>query len=114
MKHLDIEKAKNRYNKLMFELCLEYLTIDTNYSESTNDWNIRDMVAECDYQLGLYYEYGTTPYDELHHRYGTDDYKNALSITGKLKRFINTYSKFIDGVKCTQNHLSRKYDNYNS
>lgn len=98
-----------RYNNLMSELCYEHLTIGTVLSEETENWNIRDMVAECDYILSTYYEDGHANGDL---RYGSEDEKKAWkSETGKLKRFIKAYEPFIDGVICVAGHCSYNYDN---
>lgn len=109
MKQLNMETVTKRYNDLMFGLALEHNTIGTSFSESTENWNLRDMVAESDYQLSLYYEDGTMPYEDLH---SDDEYarKIARSAVGKLKRFIDAYKPYIGGVKCVSGHCSQ-YDN---
>lgn len=101
-----MESATKRYNGLMMMLCYEYNTIGTSYSEDTENWNLRDMVAECDYVLGTYYESGHVNCDELKY----DDYKTWKSETGKLRRFIDRYAPLIADMKCTTGHCS-KYDN---
>ena len=108
MKNLNFENAIKRYNKLMSELYLDHLMISDDNNNS--DWNIRDLVSECQFNLNLYYQFGTNQYSDLHHEFGVDDYKRALSEVGKLKRFINTYSKFTDSLVCKVHHCS-KYDN---
>ena len=106
MKNLNIEAVTKRYNKLMNSLALEYLTIGTEFSEDTEGWNIRDMVAECDYQLSTYYECG-----HMNNEYKYEDYKGWLSQVNKLKRFIKAYEHFIKDIKCVDGHCSNKYDN---
>ncbi len=108
MENLNMEKVTKRYNGIMFDLCLEHNTIGTGFSEGTEGWNLRDMVAECDYQLGLYYEGGTMSYEELH---SDDEFekKNARSAVGKLKRFIEAYEPFIEDIQCVEGHCSQ-YD----
>lgn len=101
------KKAKKRYNDLMECLALEHLTIGTCFSESTDGWNIRDMVAEADYQLSCYYESGHV--NEEMRRGDEYDRKMWRSETGKLKRFIKAYLPFIDGIECTSGHCSQ-YD----
>lgn len=105
MKTLNLEKAIKRYNNIMFCLAYEHVTIGTEFSENTEDWNIRDMVAECDYLLSTYYESG-------HCNAGMkqEDYKAWKSETGKLQRFIKAYEPFIENVKCVSGHCS-VYDN---
>ena len=109
MKHLNMKKAIERYNDLMMRLCYEHVTIGTRFSEGTEDWNIRDMVAEADYVLSCYYEEGHCNGDM---RYSDDEEERKLwrSETGRLKRFINAYEPFIEGVRCSENHCS-DYDN---
>ena len=105
MKNLNIETAIKRYNDLMFALCREHNTIGTSYSENTDGWNLRDMVAECDYTLSTYYEAG-----HANAEMKEEDQKTWKSETGKLKRFIEAYKPFIGGLKCTTGHCSQ-YDN---
>lgn len=104
------KQALARYNKLMFSMCLEFLTIGTDFTEGEEKahWNIRDLVAECDYQLSTYYESGHTNC-ELRNE-GEDGRKAWRSETGKYHRFIEAYKPYIKGVKCHGMHCS-KYDN---
>jgi uncharacterized protein YjcR len=105
MKELNIKRATNRYNDIMEVLGYDENTIGTWLSESTDGWNIRDMVAECSYILSTYYEEGHT-----NHELKEYDHKMWVSQVGKLKRFIATYKPFINGVKCVCRHCSI-YDN---
>ena len=109
-KQYTFEKAVKRYNDMMFDLGLEFLTIGTNYSEDTDNWNIRDLVAEADYQLSCYFEAGMSQ-EEM--RDSEDEYerKRWRSEVGKFTRFINYYKPYIEGVRCTQGHCSQ-YDNH--
>ena len=108
MKNLNMKSAIKRYNNLMSSMAREYLTIGTNLSEGTEKWNLRDMVAECDYQLSTYYEYGHLN-EELRHSDNKEERKMWISETGKLKRFIKTYEPFIENMNCFEGHCS-KYD----
>jgi hypothetical protein len=86
MKNENIVKA---YNKLMNGLCLEYLTIGTVYSQGTENWGVQEMLKELKYQLGRYYEWGTSQC-ELR-----EEYPQAWrSETEKIKRMI----KRLEGV----------------
>ena len=109
-KQYTFEKAVKRYNDLMFGMCLEHLTIGTNYSENTEGWNIRDLVAEEDYQLSCFFEDGNAC-EELRH--SEDEYERKMwrSDVGRLTRFINYYKPYIKDVRCTQGHCSQ-YDNH--
>lgn len=111
MNKLNMETAIKRYNKLLNELNYEHHTIGTRFSEGTEGWNLRDMVAECDYILSCYYEAGHCNNDM---RYSEDmeERKMWMSETGKLKRFIEKYKPYINDLKCIAGHCS-KYDNYN-
>jgi two-component sensor histidine kinase len=86
MKNENIVKA---YNKLMNSLCLEHLTIDTVYSQGTENWGVQEMLEELRYQLGRYYEWGTSQ-GELRE----DDPQAWRNETGKIKRMI----KRLEGV----------------
>lgn len=101
----NMEKVIKRYNGIMNDVCYEHHTIGTRFSEDTEHWNLRDMVAECDYILSTYYE-------EWHTNYylKQEDRATWASETGKLKRFINRYEPFINDLVCYCNHCS-KYDN---
>ena len=98
-------QARKKYNDIMDGLCYEHNTIGTDLSEGTANWNLRDMVAECDYTLSTYYEWGHCN-EEL--RY--EDRPRWESETNKLKRFIAHWSPYISGMKCSAGHCS-KYDN---
>lgn len=104
----DFDKAVKRYNGIMMDICKEHVTIGTDFSEYTEGWNIRDMVAECDYQLSCYYEGG---HDNAEMRYG-DEYERKAwrSETGKLSRFIEAYKPYIDDFECAMGHCSQ-FDN---
>jgi len=105
------EKAVRRYNKLMFGMCLEFLTIGTSLTEDREDkakWNIRDLVSECQYQLDTYYEDGHNNHELLNE--GEDGRRVWRSEIAKYRRFITAWLPFIKGVKCHSRHCS-KYDN---
>ena len=105
MKKLNMERAIERYNDIMEYIGCEFNQVGTNFSESTVDWNLRDMVAEADYYLGLYYEEGNVRNETKEY-----DYSLWVSEKGKLERFIKAYEPFIDDMICTCGHCS-KYDN---
>ena len=114
MKKLNIETARKRYNDIMYYLCLDHLTVHEKGSKEeagseAKGWNLRDMVAEADYQHGLYYE-DRTNQGEMRYSDYEEERKAWRSESGKLKRFIEAYKPFIDGLKCTVGHCS-KYDN---
>lgn len=109
MKNLNMKSATKRYNSIMFDLAYEHNTIGTNFSENTENWNLRDMVAECDYTLSTYYEDG---HANAEMRTSEDEYERKMwrSHVGKLQRFIDAYKPFIKDMVCESGHCS-KYDN---
>lgn len=111
------EEAKKRYNSMMNDLGLEFLTIGQNLSEGTQNWNIRDMVSECQYQLDVCFEDDNANSEgryisELIERYSYSeiDAKRAhvewLSKTMKLRNFIKKYKDVALQEKCSQGHCS--------
>ena len=123
------EEAKKKYNRLMFDLCIEHVTIGTRFSEDTENWNLRDMVSECQYTLDCCYEEGNAnqegQYPDIW-KYTADDlmskrrydyvtrhneeqkemHKSWLSKTRRLRNFITKYAPLIKGMKCAQGHCS--------
>lgn len=84
----------------MCDICLEYLSIGTKFSELeinkeyygleegiTTDW----MIEEAKYQLSCYYEDGHSRCDDRF--LGEYEYKVWVSESGKLKRLISTLEK---------------------
>lgn len=109
MKQLHMESVIKRYNGIMNDLCYEHNTIGERLSENTEKWNLRDMVAECDYVLSTYYEDGHCN-EELRHSDDADERKMWRSHTGRLRRFIKSYEPFIRDLICSEGHCSQ-YDN---
>ena len=107
-KKLDMGKVTKRYNDLMNYLTLEHRSIGCYLSENTDGWNLRDMVAECDYQLSTYYEWGHNNY-ELRYSEFPEERKTWRCDTGRLKRFIARYEPYIWDMECHAGHCS-KYD----
>lgn len=133
MKEINFEKVKKEYNDLMFSLCLEFNTIGTDYSESTEDWNLRDMVSECQYQYECHYEDGNANeegrypdyweltaealmneqkfnYIQRHNKSEKEMHEDWLKRTKALRNFIRKYKNHIDGIVCSMGHCSF-YDN---
>ena len=99
------ESAKRKYNDIMETIGYEHSTIGTDWSEGTENWNLRDMVAEADYYLSTYNESG-----HCNEELKREDRKAWVSQTGRLKRFIAHWEPFIKDMKCATGHCS-KYDN---
>lgn len=94
MKTLSLNSAIKRYNNIMFSLGCEYMTVGTKFSEDTENFGIREMVNECKYWLGTFQEGGHANSD-MRYSDNKEERKKWRSITGKLERFINTYSPFV-------------------
>lgn len=109
MNQVNMQTAINKFNDLMEMIGHEYTTIGTVWSEGTEDWNLRDMVAECDYILGCYYEEGHCN-GEMRYSDDPEERKMWASETGKFKRFIKRYEPFIKDMVCAGGHCS-SYDN---
>ena len=121
-----MKTAIKKYNDLMYMLCCEHNTIGTKLSERTEEWNLRDMVSECQYQLDCYYEEGHDAYEQLHaldgctmtiedlmddrymkrHLWMMQGVEEAKKEMKALRQFINTYKKDISGMECHQGHCS--------
>ena len=89
------EKIVKRWDKVMYDISCEHLTIDTEFTELESrkkcygvedgisiDW----MIKEAEYWLSCYYESG---HDRCEMRFDDEDcYKTWVSEIGKLKRLI--------------------------
>lgn len=104
-----MKSAVKKYNDIMEILGYEHNTIGTSLSENTENWNLRDMVAECDFVLFTYYEDGNANSDM---RYSEDESERKMwrSHVGMLKRFIKHWEPYINGMKCAEGHCSSRYD----
>ena len=109
-KQYTFEKAVKRYNDIMEDIGREECTIGTSFSQGTENWNIRDIVAEADYHLSCYFEYGHCR-EEMRHSDCEEERQMWRSEVGRLTRFINYYKPYIEGVIATQGHCSQ-YDNH--
>lgn len=129
MKELNIKEAIKRYNDLMCDLCYEHNTIGMKLSEDTDNWNLRDMVSECQYTLETFYEEGHTNnvgqytkywkytaqdilsksrYDYItkHNEEQKQLHTEWLSFTRRLRNFIKKYEPYIKNMTCAQGHCS--------
>lgn len=109
MKTLDMAKVTARYNRIMLTCCLEHVTIGTSFSEDTEGWNLRDMVAEADYWLDMYQDPNTAS-GEMRYDEDPDVRKIWRRDVGLLTRFIKAYEETIADMECTSRHTS-KFDN---
>ena len=116
-----IGRAMVKYNDIMFECCHEHRTIGTSLSENTSGnpanennrlYTLRDMVAECDYVLSTYFEYGHCN-EEMRRSEDPEERKVWKSEVGKLQRFIAHYAPYVtEDMPNVERHCSR-YDSYN-
>lgn len=97
--------AIEEYNDIMYDLCREYATIgDENFSEGTENWNLRDMVAEMDYTLRIYTSPGSIYYvDAQEDKEYRKQWKKDIA---RMKYFINKYKEKAMTMKCTESHCS--------
>jgi hypothetical protein len=106
------EKAKRQYNNLMFDICREYNTIETSFTEdkeNRNKWNLRDLVSEVQYTLDIYEDPSCIYWEEAHDRHQPPHkpwYKEWVSTKNKMKRFINRYKDEAIKLDCWQAHCS--------
>lgn len=108
------ERAKKRYNALMNDAGMEFATIGTDYTEdaeSKNQWTIRDMVSEIQYQIDCHYEYGHDYFLTLQGEWGIDSRIRQKKWLYKLIRFVNAFKEEALKEKCFERHCS-KYDNH--
>lgn len=110
-----MDKSVKDYNKLMFHLCLEYLTIGTSYTEDParlNYWNLRDLVSEVQYHLDVYKDPNCTYYNDAHNKFMPDHkeiYNQWRRDIGRMERFIKRYKDEALTMECYSGHCS-KYD----
>ena len=106
-----MKKGQKAYNKLMFDLAMEYDTIDTIYTEAPerrNNWNLRDMVSEVQYILDFYNDPDST-FFESGHCDDEDERRQYRADCSKMRRFIRTYKDEALTMQCFEGHCSQ-YD----
>lgn len=124
-----IKEATKRYNSMMNDFGFEHLTIGQILSEHTENWNLRDMVCECQYQLEVCYEEGNennegqypdyweyteqdllskSRYDNVtrHNKEQRAIHSAWLSKTRRLRNFIEKYKEIAFTQECTEGHGS--------
>lgn len=106
MTNNEFSMAVADYNRICFNLALEHLTIGTKYSQGTEGWNIRDMVAELDYQLTTYREPMHFNYEQLHSA-DSRERLQAMRECKMLKTFIKKYERYITYIRCVAYHCSK-------
>ena len=95
------EKLVRRWNKVMYAVCYEHITINTNFSELETQkiaYGVKDgisagwMLKEAKYLLLCYYESGHCRCDDRF--IDKECYKMWVSETGMLKRLIAKLEAF--------------------
>ena len=94
-------KAIEEYNAIMSAIGLEHNTIGTRESKGTENWNLRDMVAECNYMYNLYMD-SSTVYGQMY----DNDYNTWKGDSDMLYVFVGKYKGKISGIKASKIHYS--------
>lgn len=101
--------AITQYNNIMRDICREYNTIGTSFSEGTEGWTIRDMVSEMQYTLDIYNDEGCIYLEEAHDETQPADkpwYKEWINQKRRMERFIEKYKGEAAKAECTMRHCS--------
>lgn len=113
---MDIMKqAIKAYNKIMFDVCREYNTIGTSFTEDAenrNRWTLRDLISEVQYTLDVYLDRDCIYWEEAHDECqpaGKPWLKEWQKEIAKMRRFINKYEAQALETVCVEGHCS-KYD----
>ena len=99
----DFEKALPKFDELICAYYSEDDTVEDN-EEKRKNWNLRDLIAEMDYCLFRYYEEENACFEDRKY-----DYKEWLSATQRMKRFIQRWLPKCEGMKPYEGHCSH-YD----
>lgn len=110
------DKGRKKYNEIMFSINREYLTIGTDKSQNTENWNLRDMVSEMKYTLdiyadpqGMYWEEAHDPSQPKRSNGVGQWYYEWMQTMRKMERFIDNYARHIGYMECHEPHNSN-YD----
>ena len=104
-----LKRATKWYNDIMNSICREHNTIGTNYSENTDSWTLRDMVAEMYYTLEIYNDPNCIYWMDAHDESQSPDkpwYKNWINEKRRMERFINKYKDIAMEYTCKERHCS--------
>ena len=99
----------------MFSICREHLSIGTNFSEDTENWNLRDMVSEMQYTINQYENPDCIYWEDAHDEFQPKEkgvgvwYKEWRNTIAKMKRFVAKYKDEALTIKCVSAHCS-EYD----
>lgn len=100
---LNIDNAIKTYNQLVIDMGYDGDIIENN--PNTENWNLRDMVAEIEYIRSTYYDK-----THVNTKLRAEDPNEFNRRTNRLRNFIRTYKPYIDDLKAYTIHNS-KYDN---
>ena len=105
MKELKMKRVVSRYIRMMDEIdCPD--SNDSIIPVSLGDWNLRDMVAEADYILSLYYQPGSVCFGGRSSIY-PDDRRHWRNDTTRLNRFVKDFEPYVGDMVCADSHCSR-------
>lgn len=99
---------KKQYNNLMMDIGFEHNTIGTEFSENTDDWNLRDAVSETAYTLEIFQDPDSIFYADAHYEFQPHRqwYARWYREIGRMKRFINKWKDEALTMHCAVNHSS--------
>ena len=110
-----MKQAIKTYNNIMFDICREYNTIGTSFTEAPedrNNWNLRDLVSEMQYTLDVYKDPNCRYWEEAHddcQPVGKPWMKEWKAEIARMQRFINKYKDEALTMEVMEDHCS-KYD----
>lgn len=93
------------YNRIMEAIGLDQNTIGTPSSLFTEGWTLRDMVAECEYTLNMYYKNESA--------FADMDRETWRSETEMLRVFIRKHRAAALQMETKVSHLSIYDSHYN-
>lgn len=96
---LDIDHIIEYYNRLVTEAGFSDRTMGSQYTEN---WNLRDMVAEMDYIRSTFYEPG-----HVNNKMRTGDPKAWLSFIDRIGYFLRKYREHIGDLVAHTTHNSK-------
>jgi len=99
---VDIRNAIKTYNQLVIDLGYDCDIISNN--PDTENWNLRDMVAEIEYIRSTYYDK-----THVNSKLRVEDRRLFDNRTSRLRYFIRTYKPYIKDMEAYTIH-NCKYD----
>ena len=97
----------------MFDICQEFDTIGTSFTEDAenrNQWNLRDLVSEMQYTLDKYRDPNCVYWEDAHDECqpaGRPWYKEWKKICARMQRFIDSHKDEALTMECHEHHCSK-------